>query len=220
MRRIIIVVEGQTEQEFVKQCVAPYLLKKNGILSVTARLVGKPGHKGGDVRYSRLKVDLDILLREPNVVVSTFIDFFKLANDFPLADGCQKYSNAEQRITCLEQGLAAEVNAPLFVPYIQRHEFEALLFSSESGFLKYLSPQSCLELAEVGRQFANPEDINSTQPPSYRLIEIVKRCEGYQYNKVVYGNIFALEIGIEAMLARCKRFAEWIDRIGHLASHT
>jgi hypothetical protein len=218
MKRIIIVVEGQTEQEFVKQCIAPHLLNKYGIFSAVARLIGKPGHKGGDVRYSRLKKDIDIVLREPDVVVSMFVDFFKLANDFPSTDNCLKYGNAEHRIACLEQALAVEINSQLFIPYIQRHEFEALLFSSHKGFLKYLSTESCQELEEVSRQFDNPEDINSTQPPSYRLIDIVGRCDHFLYNKVLYGNIFALEIGMEVMLARCQRFAAWIDQMGKLAS--
>ncbi|GAB2597901.1 hypothetical protein GCM10027190_52470 [Spirosoma areae] len=142
-----------------------------------------------------------------------------MANDFPNINNCQKHGNSEQKITCLEQGLAADVNAPLFIPYIQKYEFEALLFSSDTGFLKYLNEESCQELEEVSRQFVNPEDINSTELPSYRLIDIIKRYECFQYNKVIFGNIFALEIGMEAMLTRCQRFASWIDQIGKTASH-
>jgi Domain of unknown function (DUF4276) len=44
MKRIIIVVEGQTERDFVKYCLAPYLVSKFGLVSVSARLIGKPGH--------------------------------------------------------------------------------------------------------------------------------------------------------------------------------
>lgn len=165
MKRVVIVVEGQTEQEFIKQCIAPYLLDKHGILSVTARLIGKPGHKGGDVRYQRLKVDLDVLLREHNVVISTFIDFFKLANDFPANDICLQHNRAEDKITCLEQALMKAVGAPLFIPYIQCHEFEALLFASLNGFEKYFSQKTCEKLADVKALYPNPEDINNTQPP-------------------------------------------------------
>ena len=218
MRRIIIVVEGQTEQEFVSGCLAPYLLKTYGVLSVSARLIGKPGHKGGDIRYNRLRKDLDILLREPSVVVSMFVDFFKLGTDFPGLQGCLNQSTTANRISCIEHELATDVDAISFIPYVQQYEFEALLFSSENGFLKYLNPKSCQALQEVSREFANPEDINNTQPPSYRLLDIVKRYEGFQYNKVVYGNILALEIGIDAMLARCQRFASWVDQMGKMAS--
>lgn len=98
MKRLIIVVEGQTEQEFVNQCIAPYFFRKYGVPSVSARLIGSPGHKGGAVKYSRLKTDLDILIRENDVVVSTFIDFFKLGNDFPETTSCQAYKDTSQRI--------------------------------------------------------------------------------------------------------------------------
>ncbi len=218
MKRIIIVVEGQTEQEFVHQCLAPYLLSKYGISSVSARLIGKPGHKGGNVRYVRLLTDLTILLREPDVVVSTFIDFFKLASDFPKADSCRKYNHTEDRIACLEQGLLEAVGAPMFIPYIQRHEFEALLFASDKGFQKYFKAETCAKLATISQRYPNPEDINSTEPPSYRLVNIVQQHEGFKYDKVSFGNILALEIGAETMLATCPRFAVWIDKLSQAAT--
>lgn len=218
MKRIIIVVEGQTEQEFVKQCIAPYMLANYGIISVTARLIGKPGHKGGDVRFSRLKTDLTLLLHEPNVVVSTFIDFFKLANDFPNAEGCQKYHRSEDRIACIEQGLTEAIAVPAFIPYIQRHEFEALLFASGKGFEKYFKASTCLKLNEIIHTYPNPEDINNTAPPSYRLLQIVEQYEGLKYDKVIFGNILALETGLETMLATCPRFALWIEKLSQAAT--
>ncbi|GAB3707935.1 DUF4276 family protein [Spirosoma flavus] len=218
MKRIIIVVEGQTEQEFVKQCVAPYLLAKHGITSVTARLIGKPGHKGGDVRFNRLKVDLTILLHEPDVVVSTFIDLFKLGNDFPKYDDCQRFNRSEDRIACLEEGLYQAINTTTFIPYIQRHEFDALLFASENGFKNYFKGSTCAKLAEIIRDHPNPEDINNTEPPSYRLLKVVEQYEGFRYDKVNFGNILALEIGIETMLKTCPRFSSWIDKLRQAAT--
>ena len=218
MKRVIIVVEGQTEQEFVEQCLRPFLYDKYGLSSVSARLIGKPGHKGGDVRYSRLKRDLNILLRESNVVISTFIDFFKLADDFPNADICRQYSRSEDRIACLEEGLSQIINAPTFIPYIQRHEFEALLFASDGGFVKYFNSTTRAKLAEINQRYPNPEDINDTEPPSYRLLQIVLKYEGFKYDKVTFGNILALEVGIETMLIACPRFAQWVARLGQAAT--
>lgn len=40
-----IIVEGQTEQTFVRELLAPHL-GHHGVFAVP-RLVGKPGHKGG-----------------------------------------------------------------------------------------------------------------------------------------------------------------------------
>ena len=200
MKRVIIVVEGQTEQEFVEQCLRPFLYDKYGLSSVSARLIGKPGHKGGDVRYSRLKRDLNILLRESN------------------ADICRQYSRSEDRIACLEEGLSQIINAPTFIPYIQRHEFEALLFASDGGFVKYFNSTTRAKLAEINQRYPNPEDINDTEPPSYRLLQIVLKYEGFKYDKVTFGNILALEVGIETMLIACPRFAQWVARLGQAAT--
>ena len=41
-------------------------------------------HKGGDVKYARLKFNVErLLMKEHDVLVTTFIDFFRLKSDFP-----------------------------------------------------------------------------------------------------------------------------------------
>lgn len=213
MKRLIIVVEGQTEQEFVEQCLRPYLAEKYQVYSVSGRLIGKPGHKGGNVKFSRLKTDVDILLKEKDVIVSMLIDYFRLASDFPNFDQCQQLNVVDTKLDVLEQALAYSINDRRFVPYIQKHEFEALLFASDSGFIKYLKPKTCDQLRVITEAFNNPEDINNDQPPSYRLIDVMKSIEGLAYDKPAYGNIFALEVGIEQILAKCPRFAQWVERL-------
>ena len=55
MKRLYIIVEGQTEQEFVKTLIAPYL-QKHEIFEVTPILIrtSKTG-RGGFVNYQHLK---------------------------------------------------------------------------------------------------------------------------------------------------------------------
>ena len=82
MNRVVAVVEGQTEQGFVRDVLAPLLATKN--IYMTARLVGKPGHKGGDCRYTRAKRDILLLLRqEADTVVTTMFDFYALPDSWP-----------------------------------------------------------------------------------------------------------------------------------------
>ncbi|MEA2085388.1 MAG: hypothetical protein U9O82_14345 [Thermodesulfobacteriota bacterium] len=50
---IYIVVEGPTEQTFVRDVLAPQMAHK-GIYLHTA-LIGKPGHKGGNIQFDRAK---------------------------------------------------------------------------------------------------------------------------------------------------------------------
>ena len=46
---VFVVVEGQTEQTFVRDVLAPWMADKR--IYMHAALIGKPGHKGGDIRF-------------------------------------------------------------------------------------------------------------------------------------------------------------------------
>ena len=79
MKRLYIIVEGQTEQEFVKTLIAPYL-QKHEIFEVTPILIrtSKTG-RGGFVNYQHLKKDAERLLKseKKDFIVSMFVDFFR-----------------------------------------------------------------------------------------------------------------------------------------------
>lgn len=82
MIRIYIVVEGQTEEGFVNEVLSP-VLGQFGIFA-SARLIGKPGHKGGVVRYRRAKNDIELLLKQDRgAYCTTMFDYYALPNDFP-----------------------------------------------------------------------------------------------------------------------------------------
>lgn len=54
MRRVCVVCEGQTEVEFIKSCVAPYLYTEN--YSIYPSIIQAPSgrHRGGRVTVERL----------------------------------------------------------------------------------------------------------------------------------------------------------------------
>jgi len=71
---VIAIVEGKTEQIFIESILAPYIGHKN--IGIRATQVSKPGQKGGDVRFSRVKRDLEHNLRQrTDTYVTTFIDY-------------------------------------------------------------------------------------------------------------------------------------------------
>ena len=190
MKRVYIVVEGQTEQEFVNSVISPYL-QNFGILNVTPILIrtSRTG-RGGMVSYSHLANTIKPLLmsEKSDYIVTTFIDFFRLPHDMP------HYGDDDRR----------------FFSYIQLHEFEALLFSSNKGFEYYFSEELAAKTASIISSYNNPEDINTSPEgtPSKRLLAIKS-----DYNKVLEGNLIALEIGIKSILEKCPRFAGWINSI-------
>jgi hypothetical protein len=55
MVRIHIICEGQTEETFVKELLAPYFLSAE--IHLSPSLIGIPGHKGGTIKYDRLFLD-------------------------------------------------------------------------------------------------------------------------------------------------------------------
>ena len=212
-KRLYIVVEGQTEQEFVNTLLRP-LFNSYGVLDVYPILIKTSKHgRGGHVNAVHLMNTINGLLhesRDQNVVVTTFVDFFRIPDNMPGYASAMRFSNSLDQIDNLERSLAEAIHDRRFVPYIQRHEFEALVFSSNAGFEKYCDEDQSRQTALIVESFQNPEDINSSpeNAPSMRLKALIPN-----YDKIILGNVLALEIGIGTILARCPRFSSWIDEL-------
>jgi len=210
MKRLIIIVEGQTEEEFVNQVLAPYFRTKGIFSVVPIKIATSNTSKGGFVNYQHLKNDVHKRIRETDVIISTFVDYFRIPTSIPGYSICQSKSNVDERITCLERAIATDINLPNFIPYIQKHEFEALLFSSSVGFENLYDGDVVSETTSVIAEYQNPEVINSRPEfsPSKRLISIMG-----SYEKVFEGNMIALEVGINTMLEKCPRFKNWVEKL-------
>ena len=216
MKRVYIVVEGPTEQEFVNSVVSPYL-QDFGILNVTPILVrtSRTG-RGGMVNYSHLSNTIRPLLisEKSDYIVTTFIDFFRIPHNMPKYDESMRKPSKIEQVESLENAINEDINDRRFFSYIQLHEFEALLFSSNKGFEYYFSDELSEETASIISSYDNPEDINTSpeDAPSKRLLAIKS-----DYNKVLEGNLIALTIGIKSILEKCPRFSKWIDTIIDMA---
>lgn len=217
MKRIYIVVEGQTEQEFVNSMMAPYL-RNFAIYSVTPVLIwtSRSG-RGGMINYQHLHNTVSMLLQssQSDFIVTTFIDFFRIPDTMPKYHECMKKPDDMQRIEALEKAMDENISDNRFFSYIQLHEFEALLFSDNKGFESYFSRNEARQTSAIITAYENPEDINSSPEgaPSKRLLSIKP-----DYNKVLEGNLIALEIGIHVILEKCPRFAEWMNEIVKLCT--
>ena len=88
MSKVLILVEGQTEETFVRECIGPYFYGK-GVYFVakvltTSTTRSGPDCKGGVTSYGKIKRDLPRLLRDSSAAcVTTMIDFYGLPKDFP-----------------------------------------------------------------------------------------------------------------------------------------
>lgn len=216
MSRVLnILVEGPTEKEFVSNLIYPYLLDF-GISNVrTITIETSPGFKGGDVRYNaRYKPNIQRILRGiEDLIVTSFIDYYRLRNDFPNYIESRSLLQPEQRVSLIEQGCYEDINDTRFIPYIQLHEFEGLLFSAPNGFNELfpdITPANKRELLETIAKFPNPELINDRPEfaPSKRLERMIPN-----YRKPLYGGMIAMENGFSAIMEKCPRFKNWIETL-------
>lgn len=207
MKRLVFLVEGDTEIIFINQHVIRYLYKlgykipMNAQKIITNRQLNK---KGGNISFSYLKNDVERILAQGNVIITTFLDFFRLPNDFP------GYVNDVNRITAIEEALFHFFNNRNIIPYIQKHEMEALMYSGMDGFEFVVEDERKLnQLQEIINTYDNPEDINNSPQtaPSKRLESI------FNYNKVADGELILDALGIDTIIDKCPRFAEWLIKL-------
>ncbi len=207
MVRLVFIVEGDTEILLVEKLIAPYLAKL-GFSNVHAQTITtnrKQHKKGGVSSYGLFKNEVKRTLAQGNVLVTTLIDFFRLPPNFPA------YTKDASRVSQIEDAIHADFNKDVnFIPYIQLHEIEALMFSNIDGFdLVIDDPMALQKISDIIEQYPNPEDINNLPEtaPSKRLERI------YNYDKTGDGEMIFEMVGMEAILEKCPRFAHWISRL-------
>jgi hypothetical protein len=215
VKNVFIVVEGYTEMEFIKNLVGPYLIQKgaNLVHPFPVATNSELGKKGGGKTYKHLKQDLLKSVKyNPKKIVTTLFDYYALPDDFPGYLECHQLISVDTKLDCLEEAIKQDISPdnPLFLPYIQKHEFEALLFSSNSGFEYCFEANEAKETAKIIKDNSNPEEINDhpMTSPSKRLESIRPT-----YSKVLEGNTIALEVGIDKILEKCPRFRNWIENL-------
>ncbi|MBQ2258337.1 MAG: DUF4276 family protein [Lachnospiraceae bacterium] len=205
---IMILCEGETEDLFVRNILSPYLQMKN-VYTDTVIL-------GGVSRYAGIKKDLEKLGKSRKYdLLTTMLDYYKLPQDVPGVKTCKEVEPcriAEHIEKSIHEDLKEKMLAGQFLPYIQMHEFESLLFSDVDCFEKCngIKPKMIAELkSEVG-EFETPEHVNNSEQtaPSKRI----KRIFG-SYQKTIDGISVAQAIGIETMMKRCSHFARWIENL-------
>ena len=103
-----------------------------------------------------------------------------------------------------------------FIPYVQMHEFEALLFSDPARFAAGISrPDLHAKLHGIGSRFDTPEHINDSPKtaPSKQVIEVFP---GYERQKPLLGVLAALEIGLPKIRQQCPLFDAWLRKLENL----
>jgi hypothetical protein len=218
---VYIIVEGATEQTFVRELLAPEMAIQDVFLYPV--LIGKPGQKGGDVRFERAREDIGNFLKQrSDTHISTMFDYFRLAPNWPGNMNMQSYPTAIKKAEKIEEATSIKITESFpdynvegrFIPYIEMHEFEALLFSDASILANKIGVDT-RKIEDVLDEFGEPEEINDGPgtAPSKRLIDLNKH-----YRKVVMGKTISETIGIPAIREKCPHFDKWLTRLEQLRS--
>lgn len=224
MVEVIVFCEGQTEEKFIKQVVAPSV-RGLQIYLKPQTLKTSQDSSGGAVSFDRLKFYARNSLRNnQNCFLSTFLDLYKLDTSFPDFQEAARQVDVYAQVARLEAALHAAIVAHVgcrperFMPHIQPHEFEGLLFSDVEALVS-VEPnwaRSATNLAKVVAGADSPEHINNgfETKPSRRLETVLDPC----YRKTRHGPLAAERITLAVMERECAHFHEWMERLRSLAS--
>ncbi len=218
MIRLNVTAEGFSEEEFVSDILRPHLLRFNIYTDVRKVLTNRKLKKrGGVVGFQKFRNDVTQWIKEqPNAYHTTFIDLYGLTTDFPAYQALKEKSPYE-RVVGMEQELGKVIGHHRFIPYIQLHEYESLLFAEPGITENWLAlynqfPQGSFQKI-LDKCKGNPELINDhpDTAPSKRIISLVRG-----YDKVADGSLILQEIGLDTLRAHCAHFNDWVTGLERL----
>jgi hypothetical protein len=226
MKTLYVFCEGQTEQGFCNQVLAPYLYTIGFTHVPTIRVAFSKSkgviHRGGvGSRYVPLQRDIRNTLktrRDANVFFTTLLDLYGLPGDFPgKADNTRNPADPTPYVNALEQAFARDIADPRFVPHLQLHEYETLLFVDPDAFaIAFENCESAVQaLKTEAAGFPSVEHIDDDphNAPSKRII----RClPAYGGRKPTAGPDIAEYIGLDRLREGCPHFDAWLQRLERL----
>jgi hypothetical protein len=222
--RLHITAEGQTELGYVNRVLVPHLGNDHQVVAdaravKTGRKRGKD-YRGGLLVYETAKLDIQTWMKEEaknhDVWFTTMFDLYALPSDFPGQADARLQTDPYEKVRMLEDALKEDLGHPLFIPYVQLHEFEALMLADpqklDSEYLEHDAAISKLVASVDGK---NPEEINEGRDsaPSKRIIAEIPE---YERQKATVGPVVVEKIGLATIRQKCRHFREWIDKLESL----
>jgi len=141
------------------------------------------------------------------------IDLYGLPTDFPGQAEALTTQDPYEKVKILESKLKAEIGDERFIPYIQLHEFEAMVFSNPGMIrLEYFDREKEISKLNVMLQDKgdNPELINDSvlNAPSKRIESLIP-----EYDKVNSGVLILKAIGVDHIRSKCRHFNERLVKL-------
>jgi hypothetical protein len=209
---LAVLCEGPTEVEFVRLVLAPHLRE----FTVYTKPYPLNNANFGAVSLEKLKraQRAAIGIARSHQYVTTMIDLYGIPKDFVPHT---TRSTALEKATLVEARMReAFGESDRWIPYVQLHEFEALLFVDLQELVAAF-PGEIMSVAaeklEVDSAGLEPEEINEGRDtaPSKRILRYIPR-----YAKAQVGPTVAARVGLERLRARCPHFSTWITALERL----
>lgn len=148
--------------------------------------------------------------RSDDLRVTTLFDLYGLPDDFPGLTVHGADTDTVRRCASLEGALGTVFDDPRFLPYIQRHEFEALVIAALPSLHELLDAEDDLAgLTNLQASLGSvaPEDINDgeTTAPSKRLLAHIPG-----FSKTLHGPLATGATGLDSLRTQCPRFDTWV----------
>ena len=221
MPRLLVHVEGETEEVFVNEILTGPLLAR-GYERVSARLIGNArqrDRRGGIRSWDTVRRDIvRHLVEDPGCIATTMVDYYGLPQsgekawpgraDAGLLPVARKGPHVEAALLAdLAGHIGPGFDSRRFLPFVVVHEFEGLLFSDCEAFARGVGREALAQsFQDIRDQFPTPEDINDSPntAPSRRVEALIPG-----YAKPLLGNLAALEIGLDTITGACPHFRAW-----------
>jgi len=224
MKRLYFTVEGQTEAGFVKSVLTPHLANFN-VFVHPPRFTGLHKRRRGRIpqggllnTFGHSLSDIKTWLKEDPSLDARFtmmIDLYSLPVDFPGYQIGMSKATGPQQTEILQQLLAEEIGDIRFIPYLQCHEYEALVLVDPRQITQIypVSPSVIDAFCGECEAYSSPEEINHGQHshPKYRIQEKVP-----DYDENIAGPLIAEAIGLETLRTRCPHFGKWLTTLERL----
>jgi hypothetical protein len=224
MKYINIIVEGSSEENFVNEVLVKHFaalhifVSSRKIKTGWDKLNNKPA-KGGLLRYSKFKNDVLRWISSDrgreNTYYTSFIDLYAFPKDSesPYIRSIQLIANPYDKIKALEAAIGTDINNDKFIPYVQLHEFEALLLVEPDRLLTMYPGGNCgvnLLKTDIGNQPSEEINESPETAPSKRIIRFIPAYAG---QKAQVGPMIAEDIGLSKLRDKCPHFNEWITKL-------
>jgi len=225
MKQLNIFCEGPTEQGFCTQVLQPQLFPHgDGLIHTLA--VGEKNHHhlygiGRRTKYGRVRKFIRNTIKDreaKNVYFTTLFDLYALPTDFPGKDANERNpANPTPYVLALEEAFRQDINYHRFIPYLQLHEYETMLFADPEAFGKSFENirDEIQQLKAIAASEPSIEHINDgkTTAPSKRIIEVIPEYHG---RKASAGPDIAAFIGLATIRAKCPHVNSWLIQLESL----